>query len=118
MCLCFCFSLCGQDHFGALVGECQNPAVGTAPQGTKALLGTLGYLLADNSTQVPGYQLMALYRCYNTQEGDYWVQGLYPCANDPPAPGEVQLGYALWSNDDGPVGSKAVDKRRPLGSRA
>jgi hypothetical protein len=89
-----CYAVERNDHYVALDGECVNPS----PQGvTMAYLGGLGYILADNSTAVPGFQMMPLWRCFNPLTQDSYVNPEDGCR--PTDTNQTMLGFMLWQND-------------------
>jgi len=89
-----CYATQRQDHFAARVGECQ-PQPGD-PE-VYQLLGMLGYVAAHNTTTLPGYDIMPVYRCFNVAGNDSYVSPFYPCK--PGDVDQVQLGWMWWQND-------------------
>jgi hypothetical protein len=85
-----CYFISTEDHFTARLGECQ-------PPNYVALLGGLGYILADNATAVPGYDPLPLWRCYDEANENHYLAPLYGC--QPTDKDPTLLGYALWQND-------------------
>lgn len=85
-----CYFIDTEDHFTATLGECQ-------PPNDVALLGGLGYILADNTTVPAGYQPLALWRCYDEANQNHYLAPLYGC--QPTDKDPKLLGYAMWQND-------------------
>lgn len=112
-----CYFVETNDHFVARAGECVSdsvtadtdaPSTGLLPAAaayrskhgsglSAAYLGTMGYLLSSNATAVPGYELIALWRCYDEADEDHYIAPVYGCQATDKYP--ALLGYALWQND-------------------
>ena len=88
-----CYIVPTNDHFVARSDECNNGRANS----TVAYLGALGYLIADNSTNVPGYDLISIWRCYDSVNEDHYIAPVYGCQSTDLFP--TLLGYALWQND-------------------